>query len=33
MRRNELTGTLRQPYTQQRGFGVEKIDKAGYENV
>ncbi len=33
MKRKELHGTLRQPYTQQRGFGVEKIDKAGYENV
>jgi Fic family protein len=33
MRRNELAGTLRQPYTRQKGFGVEKIDKPGYENV
>jgi len=33
MRRNELAGTLRQSYTRQRGFGVEKIDKPGYENV
>ncbi len=33
MRKNELAGTLRQPYTQKRGFGVEKIDKLGYENV
>ena len=33
MRRNELAGTLHQPYNRQRGFGVEKIDKPGYENV
>ena len=33
MRRKELAGTLHQPYTRQRGFGVEKIDKPGYENV
>jgi len=33
MRRNELTGTLRRPFTQKQGFGVEKIDKPGYENV
>ncbi len=33
MRRDELAGSLRQPYTQQRGLGVEKIDKSGYENV
>ena len=33
MRRNELAGPLRQPYTRQQGFGVEKIDKPGYENV
>lgn len=33
MRRNELAGSLRQPYTRERGFGVEKIDKADYENV
>lgn len=33
MRRNELAGRLRQPYTRQRGFGVEKTNKPGYENV
>jgi Fic family protein len=33
MRRDELAGNLRQPYSRQRGLGVEKIDKPGYENV
>ena len=33
MRRDELAGSLRQPYTRHRGFGVERIDKPGFENV
>jgi hypothetical protein len=33
MKKNALAGALRQAYTRQRGFGVEKIDKPGYENV
>jgi Fic family protein len=33
MKREELVGRLRQPYTTRRGFGVAKVDKAGFENV
>jgi len=33
MRRDELASSLRRPFTWPRGFGVEKIDKTGYENV
>lgn len=33
MKREELTGRLRQPYTTARGFGVEQVDKAGFENL
>ena len=33
MKRSELAGVLRQPYTEQRGFGVEKVDKPGFANV
>lgn len=33
MKREELVGRLRQPYTTRRGFGVEKVDKTGFENV
>lgn len=33
MKRQELAGSLRQPYTPARGSGVEKVDKAGYENT
>lgn len=33
MERQELTGKLRQPYSPARGFGVEKVDKAGFENI
>lgn len=33
MRRDELAGSLRQQFTRPRGFGVEKIDKPGYDNV
>jgi Fic family protein len=33
MKREELAGTLRQPHSENRGFGTEKIDRAGYENI
>ena len=33
MKRTELAGVLRQPYSPKRGFGVEKVDKAGLENI
>ncbi|MGB5344630.1 MAG: Fic family protein [Woeseia sp.] len=33
MKREELVSSLRQPYATARGFGVEKVDKAGFENV
>lgn len=33
MKREELVGRLRQPYTTRRGCGVEKVDKTGFENV
>ncbi len=33
MKRDELVGVLRQPYSDQRGYGVEKVDKAGFENI
>lgn len=33
MKREELTGALRQPYSIERGFGTEKTGKAGYENI
>ena len=33
MKRQELAGRLQQPYTSIHGFGVEKVDKAGFENV
>jgi Fic family protein len=33
MKRGELAGVLRQPYSKRRGFGVEKVDKHGFENV
>jgi Fic family protein len=33
MKRQELAGRLQQPYTTSRGFGVAKVDKAGFENV
>ncbi|RLA30814.1 MAG: Fic family protein [Gammaproteobacteria bacterium] len=33
MKRSDLAGVLRQPYTEQRGFGVEKVDKPGFANV
>lgn len=33
MNRQELTGALRHPYSEERGFGTEKVDKAGFENI
>jgi Fic family protein len=33
MKRQELAGSLQQPYTTARGFGVEKVDKVGFENI
>jgi len=33
MRRDELKEHLRQPYTADRGFGITRGDKAGYENI
>jgi Fic family protein len=33
MKQSELVGALRQPYSKQRGFGVEKVDKPGFANV
>lgn len=33
MKREELAGPLRQRYSAERGFGVEKVDKPGYENL
>ena len=33
MKREELVSTLRQPYSKKSGFGVEKISKAGFENI
>jgi Fic family protein len=33
MKREELVGPLRQPYLKERGFGTEKVDKAGFENI
>ncbi|RDD63554.1 Fic family protein [Ferruginivarius sediminum] len=33
MRRAELTGKLRQPYTPERGFGITHVDKPDYKNI
>lgn len=33
MKREDLAGRLRQPYTSARGFGVEKVERAGFENI
>ena len=33
MKREELVGSLRQPYSKERGFGTENVDKAGFENI
>lgn len=33
MRRDELAGRLRQPYTPERGFGTARVAKEGYEHI
>ena len=33
MNRQELVGALRHPYSEERGFGTEKVGKAGFENI
>ena len=33
MRREELTGKLRQPFSAERGYGLTRVDKEGYENI
>jgi Fic family protein len=33
MKREELVGALRRLYSPERGFGIEKTGKAGYENI
>jgi len=33
MKREELVGSLRQPYSKERGSGTEKVNKAGSENI
>ncbi|NKW72117.1 Fic family protein [Rhodobacteraceae bacterium R_SAG10] len=33
MRKDELTGTLRQPYTPERGFGTARATREGYEHI
>ena len=33
MRRDELTGPLRQPFTPERGFGTARVAKEGYEHI
>jgi Fic family protein len=33
MKRQELATLLKRPYTTSHGFGIEKVDKAGFENV
>ena len=33
MRKDELTGLLRQPYTPERGFGTARVAKEGYEHI
>ena len=33
MKREELVGALRQPYSTERGFGTQKVGKAGFENI
>jgi len=33
MRREELTGRLRQPFTPERGFGTARVARPGYENL
>ena len=33
MKREELSDQLRRKYDKDRGFGVIKLDAAGYENI
>jgi Fic family protein len=33
MRKDELTGPLRQPYTPERGFGTARVAREGYEHI
>ncbi len=33
MNKDELVGSLRQGYDSKKGFGISKIDAAGYENI
>lgn len=33
MRREDLTGSLRQAFTPERGFGVARVARPGYENI
>jgi len=33
VRRDELAGRLRQPYTPERGFGTARVAKEGYEHI
>jgi Fic family protein len=33
MRREDLTHELRQEFTSERGYGVTRVDRAGYENL
>jgi Fic family protein len=33
MKRQELAARLQRPYTAGRGFGIEKVDKAGFDNA
>jgi len=33
MRREDLTGRLRQPYSPEKGCGVMRVPNAGYENI
>lgn len=33
MRKDELTGRLRQSYDAKRGFGLARADRPGYENI
>jgi cell filamentation protein, protein adenylyltransferase len=33
MRKNELIGSLRQPYSPDRGFGTVRVAKEGYEHI
>jgi len=33
MKREELVGVLRQQFSTDRGFGIQKVGKAGFENI